>query len=232
MSDRLSRVAGNHVSCTALLGSNVRPRNRPKDGTCDRGDDAVARGPPGPGARAGCCTRCALGSSRGMHFRGSVRGGLDRHELRARAAGGPCRCDTQALRGLLGLPGRTQYGTCSRRAPRASRRPAHPVRDGRPGRGRGVSAALVCRGRRDARRGGSLTPDRPAAGSMGVRRHGRRGLLRRGLPRLPAPCRGGPDRRCRAGARGWRRRGAPNWQCLSRAARGRRAVRDSVRGAG
>ena len=70
----------------------------------------AGRRAPGPGAGAGCGARPPVGPHRGDHRRGPVPGRYHRHGVRARPAGRRGGRDTQALRRLLGLPGRAEHG--------------------------------------------------------------------------------------------------------------------------
>ena len=114
---------------------------------------------------------------------------------------------------------------------RARRRAARPVRDGGPRRRRPVGHALLRRDRRGAGRRRPRPAHRRAARAVGLRRHGRRRLLRGRVPAPAAPRRGRPRRGGRAGARRRRRHRAAHRRRLPRPARRRGARRPGRRGA-
>ena len=110
--------------------------------------------------------------------------------------------------GYSALAGRAQLRPRARRAARGRRRAADSVRDGHSRRRCPVGDAFL---RRDRwRSGGRRSPvaDRSPARSVGLRRHGRRGLLRRRVPAGAAPRRGRPRRGRGPGAGGRSRRRA------------------------
>ena len=97
------------------------------------------------------------------------------------------RGDAQALRRLLGVEGRAQPRARVDRRARARRRAAAAVRDGRARGRRPLGDELVHRPRRRARRRPTATLlTGAAARDVGLRRHGRRRLLRGGVPEAAA----------------------------------------------
>jgi hypothetical protein len=179
---RVHHVGRDRVPGALVVGCDVRPATRPRDGDPDRRRHAVRRRAPGARAGAGRGARRAVGPGRGDDRRGPLPGRYDRHRVRAGPGIDRDRGHAEALRGLFGVTGRSQPRTGVDGPPRVRRRDPPAVRDG-GGRGRGpVGHAFVRRGRRRARRGEPRAPDRSAPRHLGLRRHGRRRLLRRRLP--------------------------------------------------
>ena len=194
-----------------------------------------ARHPPGAGARARRHPRPAVGSGRRVHLRGPVRRRHDRHVVRARpAVDRACTPRSSTSSATPGSQSGRNFAPGARRPARARRR------------------AAACRSRWRVLDGGArsvmhsyteidgvpvaadprLLTGR-AARPVGLRRHGRRRLLRGRVPAPPARGR----RRPRRGRRRWRSRPASTSSCrpgdayLDAARRGRPG-RAGRRGAG
>ncbi len=206
--DRLRGVEGRDLPHPARVGRVIRSRGGRAHGIRDRTLDARGRGSPGPrtGARRGA--RRPVGTRRRVHRRGPVRRRHHRHRVRAGPAVRGRARDAEALRRILGLPRRTQPRSRARGTARVAGRLPAPVRDGRPRRRGAQRHELVHRDRRRARGLVARAADRSAAAPMGLRRHGRLGLLRRRVPALDARRRGRSRRGGAAGPRGRDRRRA------------------------
>ena len=150
--DRVHHVRRDRLPGRDRLGRHVRPGAGRADGRRDRPGHGRARRAPGPvpGARRG--PRLPLGPGRGDHRRGPVPGRDARRRLRPGAAERGRDRHAQALRRLLGLPGRPQPRPGLDGPARAARRDPAAVRDGGRARRRRLGDELLLRRRRRARR--------------------------------------------------------------------------------